>query len=120
MNWLLTLILPRLGFSQPKWLAGAVWAALAVLVALFVWWKVAAYGADKYAAGVADTTNRFIELDQKGAENAREIAESIIRDATGADDADIERMLRANGGLRSDPTGDIPAVEQDPANGSQQ
>ena len=89
-----------IGLALTLWqskLARVVVAVGAVLV--LVW----AYGAQRYANGVRDTTQAFVAADEEGARDVRKTAEETLRNLVGMSDDDIIDSLRGNGGLREDP-----------------
>lgn len=68
-------------------------AAIAALVGS-VWF----YGSVRYSAGVRDTTAKFLQADQEGADDVRQTAREIL-DAIRSD-GDLDELLTSTGGLR--------------------
>ena len=76
----------------PWLLFGAL--ALVTAASSGIWW----WGHQKYLSGVREATGQFLEADRKGADDARETAERVLRDLADVDDPD--ELLTRTRGLR--------------------
>lgn len=62
-----------------------VWAGIAVLVGLFLWWRIHAYGVARYDAGVNATDAKWVEAGNR-------LEAAAANSATRADDAAANRL----------------------------
>lgn len=64
---------------------GLVWAALAVIVALFIWWRVHAFGVRQFRAGENQADAHWVEAGNR-------LQAEAANSATRADDAAANRL----------------------------